>query len=427
MIQEFFSKIPKEFVYFVLTVLFSLLIGLEQRRRHNQQDNNHSFGSDRTFTLIGILGYVLYVLSPTTLIPFLIGLGLMVGFLGIYYYQKIKTASRFGLTAIITALITYCLAPLIYTQPQYLVLLILVSLLVVTEIKDDLSKISRKFDNNEFITLAKFIIVGGVILPLLPQTPIANGFSITPYNFWLSIVVVSAISYFSYLLQKFVFPHSGLLLTGLLGGLYSSTATTIILARKSKTSPGNNRVIPAIMLAISMMYLRIYLLALFFNKSIAMLLLPYFAILILISLLLAFFMMRYHHKLAPTGSNIELPQEQHNPLEFKTALVFGLLFVLFTIITHYVLKYYGSSGLHAVALVVGVTDIDPFILNLLQAKWNIDNHVLAAGILLAINSNNIAKFLYAGILGDRGLRRLVIISFSILIAAGFILYLIRPF
>lgn len=388
----------------------------------------HSFGTDRTFTLIGILGYVLYVLDTENLHLFLAGLVIITAFLGIYYIRKIQDFQRYGITAILTALITYCLAPLIYNQPQYVVLLIVVALLIVTEIKENLSRISRKFDNTEFVTLAKFLVLAGVILPLLPHTPIAAGFTISAYNFWLSIVVVSAISYFSYLLQKFVFPHSGLLLTGLLGGLYSSTATCIILARKSKQSPGNRLVVPAMMLAICMMYLRIFLLALFFNQHIATVLLPYFITMIVICATLAVVLMRFHQHIAK-GSypEVEVENQQHNPLEFKTAFVFGLLFVLFTVITHYVLRYYGTAGLHSIALLVGVTDIDPFILNLLQGNWHIAHSILAAGIILAINSNNVAKMAYSLVLGDQSLKRLVLIAYTTLVLTGFAMYLIRPF
>ena len=97
----------------------------------------------------------------------------------------------------------------------------------------------------------------------------SEAINVSPYKFWLAIVVVSSISYFSYLLRKFVFPDTGILLTGVLGGLYSSTATTVILARKSKENIASNRVLGAMFLAMTMMYLRIFLLALFFNQELA--------------------------------------------------------------------------------------------------------------------------------------------------------------
>ena len=268
MMHDFVSHIPADLIKFLLVTVFSLLIGLEQRRHYSDAEYETLFGTDRTFTLMGILGYILYLLSPVSMVAFLVGGGIVAGFLSIYYFQKTVQKQRFGITSIVIALITYCLAPLIYTQPQWLVLLIVISLLIITEIKNDLMKFSKRFDRDEFVSLAKFLVLTGVILPLLPDEPISAAIAISPYHFWLAIVVVSTISYLSYLLRKFVFPNSGMLLTGFLGGLYSSTATTVILAKKSKNTENKGSIPAAIFLAITMMYLRIFAFALLINLMI---------------------------------------------------------------------------------------------------------------------------------------------------------------
>jgi uncharacterized membrane protein (DUF4010 family) len=113
---------------------------------------------------------------------------------------------------------------MVFTQPVWLLLSFVVVILTLTELKNNLISLSKKASEEEFITLAKFIAFAGVILPLLPDKPISDQIPISPYNLWLAVVVVSGISYISYLLKKFVFPNSGLMLTGILGGLYSSTA-----------------------------------------------------------------------------------------------------------------------------------------------------------------------------------------------------------
>ena len=258
------QDIPPDFIKFFLVVVFSLLIGLEQRRQYIDLAFESLFGTDRTFTLIGILGFILYVINPDSMAPFLGGGAIIAGLLGIFYFQKIQIDKKFGLTSIIIALITYCLAPLVFTQPLWLTLLVVVCVLIITEVKESLFQFSQKVSNDEFITLAKFLVLAGVLLPLLPDTPISAYLPVSSYHFVLAIVAVSGISYFSYLLKKFVFPDSGIILTGILGGLYSSTATTIILARKSKEDNASNKVVPAIFLATAMMYLRIFLLAFFF-------------------------------------------------------------------------------------------------------------------------------------------------------------------
>ena len=409
--------IPTDLVKFMLVLVFSLIIGLEQRRHYINVAREMLFGTDRTFTLIGILGYILYVISPSGFLPFLTG-GLILSMLiGIYYYQKIKVQQHFGITSIVIALITYCLAPLVYLEPYWLVVLIVICILILTEIKQDLLKVSEKFDRNEFTTLAKFLALAGVVLPLLPTQPISADINISPYNFWLAIVVVSAISYFSYLLRKFVFPDTGILLTGFLGGLYSSTATVVILARKSKENVAGNRIIAAMFLAIAMMYFRIFLLAYIFDKEVAYKLLPAFLILIVLTLLLALYFVKI--KKSAGTDNEKLAVESHrNPLEFKTAALFGGLFALFAILTAYVIKNYGGHGVNVLSIAVGVTDIDPFILNLFQGKWSIGIGVITVAVLNAVSSNNTLKMGYALALADKSLRKQIVASFAILITAG---------
>lgn len=424
--NEIIEQIPADLVKFILVAVFSLLIGLEQRRQYIKEPSESLFGTDRTFTLIGILGYILYVASPQNLLPFCMGGLILGGLLAIYYFQKIKIHNLFGMTSLVTAFVTYSLAPLVYTQNKALVLLLVVVILIVTEVKDRLRQFSAKFGNDEFISLAKFIVLAGVILPLLPDTPISETINVSPYKFWLAIVVVSSISYLSYLLRKFVFPDTGILLTGVLGGLYSSTATTVILARKSKENIAPNRIIGAMFLALTMMYLRIFLLALFFNQEIAMKLAPAFASLLILSALIALFFIKFKKtEVTAATASEQVPTTEHqNPLEFKTALLFGGLFIVFAVITQFVIKTYGGNGVRNLAYVVGVTDIDPFIINLFQGKWAIDSTIITAAVLNAITSNNLLKLIYSLTLSDKKLRKELIISFGILIVAGVVVVFI---
>jgi|SRR6185312_16009533 len=416
--QDALSQIPPDLIKFLLVVVFSLLIGLEQRRHYIGEAPETLFGTDRTFTLLGIAGYILYVVSPQNMLPFIIGAAVIGWLLAVYYYHKINVNKLFGMTSLVTALITYSLAPLVYTQPKALVLLIVVVILVVTEIKENLRRLTTKFGSDEFISLAKFLVLAGVILPLLPDAPISEAINISPYKFWLAIVVVSSISYFSYLLRKFIFPDTGILLTGVLGGLYSSTATTVILARKSKENVDGNRIIGAMFLALTMMYLRIFLLAFFFNKEIAIALLPKFIALTVVSAGIAFYFSKIK-KAEKLKENEKVDTSTHqNPLEFKTALLFGALFIVFALVTEYVIRNYGGHGVNILAFVVGVTDIDPFIINLFQGKWDITASIISVAVLNAITSNNILKLIYALSLSDKSVRKELIISFGCLIVAG---------
>ncbi len=416
--MNFLEHIPTNFINFAIVFVFSLLIGLEQRIHHSDDDKHQLFGTDRTFTLIGILGFILYIIAPESLIPFLVGGASLFILLTVSYYLKIKVTGEFGLTTVIIAMITYTLTPLVFLHNKVLVLLIFVSIIILTEIKNDLKHLAKKFGHDEFLTFSKFIVLAGVILPLLPDKPISEDINLSLYNIWMAIVAVSSISYISYILKKFVFPNSGLLLTAILGGLYSSTATTIILAKKSKEEKSSFKVGAAIIVATSMMYLRLELLAFIFSPQIAIKLAPYFGVLIIVTGLITY-IFNGRESEAETSKN---HKEKHkNPLEFKTAIIFGLLFAFFSVLTDFVVKQYGDAGINILSLIVGVTDIDPFVLNLFQNGLNsLTLELIVRAVLLATASNNILKMIYAIIIGNKNIRKPVIIGFSLTILVSFV-------
>ena len=422
--MELLNFIPVGFIKFFLVLIFSLLIGLEQRRHHINDNEDLLFGTDRTFTFIGLLAYVLFISDMVTYIPFLIGLVLIGFLLGIQYFHKISQYRKYGLTSVILALLTYCIPIMVFTQPVWLVLSFIVALLLVTELKSHFITLSKKASEEEFITLAKFIALAGILLPLLPEANISAQIPFSPYHLWLAIMVVSGISYCSYLLKKFVFPSSGILLTGILGGIYSSTVTTVILSRQQKQGNGGVQTVSAIMIANGMMYLRILFLAVIFNRAVALQMAIPFIIMFFIAYILSRFVSG-KNKNIPTEETPETNLEPNkNPLEFRTAAIFGLLFVLFALLTNFVLKIYGSSGVTGLAFAVGVTDIDPFLLNLLQSKSGIGQMTIVLAILNATNSNNLLKMIYSVTLSSKSIRKSLILNFSILIVSGLLLSII---
>lgn len=421
--MEIISQLPKELINFLLVVIFSLVIGLEQRRLHIDTESEALFGTDRTITLIGILGFILYTVFPTNLAVFWGGGIVISALLGVYYYNKIKLANKWGFTSIVIALITYCLTPLIDLEPLWLVMLVVVTILIIVEIKQSLFNFSKKFDSNEFSLLAKFIIIAGIVLPLLPHTPISEIINISAYQIWVSIVAVSGISYLSYLLRKFAFPDSGIILSAILGGLYSSTATTIILARKSKQENNTTKIVAGIFGATGMMYVRILLLAWIFNPQVAVKLVPLFSIILVVNLLVIGIPYFKRGKETPTKESIV--NNTHNPLEFKTAIFFGLLFAFFAVLTKFVVSNYGNMGVSILSFIVGVSDIDPYILNLFQhSSTDLLISTIVNATIIATASNNLMKMIYAVSIGSKDMRRKIIIGFGALVITSITVVLV---
>ena len=296
-----------------------------------------------------------------------------------------------------------------------MVLLIVVTVLIFTELKETFATISQKFDRYEFITLAKFLIIAGVILPIVPDRPIVMGLSLTPYKIWLAVVVISSISYISYLLKKFVFPDASIILSGILGGLYSSTATTIILAKKSKKEPQHlNQYMAGIIFATALMYLRILVLILIFNQPLSVIVWPYFIGLFLFTVIIGLVVVFYRNRLTTTVDQ-EL-QTDKNPLEFKVALIFASLFVALTIITYEMLNRFGTPGLNVLSYFVGLVDIDPFLISLFQGKHAVAADAILLATFQAIVSNNALKMIYGCFFAGKIGRIYLIPGFLLIIA-----------
>jgi len=421
--QAFLNSIPKELTNFLLVSVFALLIGLSQRKLHQMDEEKHVFGTDRTFAFIGIFGFILYVIEPTNHYFFAGGGLALVFLLGINYYFKLLTFQRFGLTTIMIALITYCLAPIVITQPSWLTLIIVVAVLILTELKDTFMVFTDKLDKEEFVTLAKFLVIIGIILPIIPNERLIPEISLTPYRIWLAVVVISSISYLSYLLRKFVFHDSGIIISGILGGLYSSTATTVILSRKSKTSGEKdlNKYSAAIIFATAMMYLRVFIIILIFNASLFLTTMPYFIIMFLITIGIGVFLMLNKKKSDDVDVDTTQIVNDKNPLEFKVALIFTLLFIAFSFITYYTIKNFGTGGLNILSVLVGVTDIDPFLINLFQGKYEVTETIIALATFQAIISNNFLKMIYSISFSEKTIRKKMIISFGTIIVINIIL------
>lgn len=399
--EKIYQIFPQELFTFVLVTLFSLLIGLSQRKlslkKEGEGIDKTFFGTDRTFTFIGILGYLLYILDPVNMFLFMGGGLALIILLGLNYYVKMSQHNIYGITSIITGLITFCLAPIVETQPSWFYIMVVVTVLLFTEMKSTFTEIAQHMQNDEMITLAKFLAISGIILPMLPNENLIPGINLTPYTIWLATVVVSGISYLSYLLKRYVFRQSGTLVAGIVGGLYSSTATISVLARKCKHAKEKEipEYVAAMLMAVSMMYLRFLILIPVFSVEIFLSVYPYLLIMSFVSIIIAWVIHKKTDFTELTKDTEDDREESNNPLEFKVALIFALLFVVFTVVTHYTFSYAGAEGLSILSFVSGLSDVTPFVLTLLQGTGSLAVSMAVACTLQAIVSNNLMKMCYA--------------------------------
>lgn len=382
-----------QLVSFLVVTAFSFLIGLEVKSyrtlRKKTKAENHFFGDVRTYSFIGILGFILYTIDEKQLILYVSGFIVLSLLYAILYYKNLIEGKR-SILLFIVMLLVYSFGALVQTEPLWMSALLYVSIIFILNSTEGVEKYIKDINIEEFETLGKMVLLSAVILPLLPDTKSIPYIPLSPFKIWLAVVVISAISYGGYLVQKYFFPSKGYFLTGIFGGSYSSTATTVVLARKAKHLGGLNVIDAAIISATSVMYLRLIIVALLFNFEIGkMLILPFVSLSVIGFIISAFYLKNQKEQK-------ERPDiVDKNPLELKTALIFAFLFVAMMVLTKYVTQDYGKAGLEILSFVVGFTDIDPFVLSILTGKFSVTSIQIVAAIMIAAGSNNLLKAIYA--------------------------------
>jgi uncharacterized membrane protein (DUF4010 family) len=364
-------------------------------------------GGIRTFPLLAILGALLFLLQPHSLLPFVTGLAAVAA----WQYAHIRMAAiepelRPSLMIPGTSALAYALGPVALTQPPWVVVAASVSAVILIESRESLHRLVLVIAPTEVFTLGKFLILIGVVLPLLPNHPIIAWTPITPFQVWLAVVATSTLSYVSYLLQKYLPARSMALLPAILGGLYSSTVATVALARQQRSAGAVRREFAVgIVVATIIMYLRIAVIVALFDRPLALMMLPALLGLALLGTGFAVWdwtQMAHSDSAAPAGQVAVA-----NPLQLATALGFAAMFVLVALLSNWARVGFGQRGVFVLAAITGVANTDPFVLSLAQGGVSaMSGPALSAAILIAASSNNALKAVYALAFGGvRGCRR----------------------
>jgi uncharacterized membrane protein (DUF4010 family) len=404
-------------VFKILLVLFlSFLIGLE-REEKKATPEHYAFGGVRTYPLIGLIGYSMAFLSTGHLALLSVGLGVISLFMLLSYWHKVKVSPESGLTSELAGVAIYLVGVLVYYQHFWVATTLATTSLILLELKAALEGLARRFSPNDIFVFTEFLLLTIVILPILPNQGFGP-FQINPFKVWLVLVAVSGVSYASFLLQHMFQGQPGIWLIALLGGAYSSTVTTVALAKRSRSDHNSDAYVGGILMASGMMYLRLALLISLFNQDLRHRLIIPFGLLAL-GAIGAGWLWSLHSDTAVASSRLNHTYRSKNPLELRAGLVFVLLFMGLLILTHYTTLYLGKAGVYTLAGIMGVTDVDPFILGMTQATGHTTGvTVAAAAILIAAASNNVVKGIYALLFADRRTGRLSLLLMTVLGVLG---------
>ncbi len=398
---------------FLISFAIGALIGIERERK---QSKIKEFAGIRTFMLIAVFGTSSAFLStfyPNFIIIAFLGLVAMVG---LSYIQTTRENGDIGITTEVTALLTFILGALCFTDEGLQIVPILAIIITtLLAVKPYLHKFARRISQKEINNTLKFLIIAFVILPLLPDQTFGPLDVFNPYQIWLIVVFISGISFAGYILMKFIGPEKGISATGIIGGLVSSTAVVTAMAARVKESDFLIRAaVFAAVVASSMMFLRVLLEVAVINPDLIGLVAAPMLSMGILGILLGLVAWKAT-KVREVGEDLKLK----NPFSLRPALIFGLLFIGILFASKIAEIYFGNSGLYITSIISGVADVDAITISMaLLARDTISPDVAVTAITLAAISNTIVKFLIALFFGTRKFGYIIGAIFAIIIIAG---------
>ena len=408
-----------------LAVGLAVFMGLAFEETYKTEERS-SPGGIRTFPMLAMCGATLYLIEPAHAIAFVAGLVALGAWL--HAYLRTAPAKPEAPTFMIPAsnLLAYVIGPIVLLQPPWVAVALAVAAVLLLGTRERLHRLIHVVPRDELLTVGEFLILVGIILPLVPHERVSSLTPLTPYGIWLAVVTVCTLSYLSYLLQRYAPIKNAALLPAVLGGAYSSTATTVVLAkrlREAKQAPAD--ISAGIVAATAVMYVRLGVVVAVFDAHFALTLAPALAALCAIGAALAIYEWRRPRARSAKTNLVVLPK---NPLQIPAALIFAALIVVISVISAWVRSAFGESGILVLSAVVGLTDIDPFVLNIAQGGiGGMSVASLCAAVLIAASSNNVAKAAYSigfgGMAGRRPAMLLLALALLGLLAAS--IYIVK--
>ncbi len=401
------------FYRFGVALAIGLMIGLQREyahwAEHKEYEGEGLFAGARTFPLLAVLGASAALISSIISSPLILFAGILAAgaVVGVAYFFEARSGSG-GITTEIAALTTVLIGALCYYGHLGLAAALGVTVTVLLALKLQTRLFIRQLEPEDVWATLKFAVITIVVLPLLPRTgygpePLSV---LVPYKIWLMVVFISGISFLGYILIKLVGAHRGVGLTGILGGLASSTAVTLSFSQRSRSVTGLERPFAlAILLAWGVMFIRILVEVAVLNfRLLGIVWIPIVAALG-VTLVYCVFLYRRH--------SVEKQDEEDrfkNPFELGPALTFGLAFAVILVIAKAASMYLGDAGIYLSSIVSGLADVDAITLSMaeLSRDGSVDDLTAARAIVLAAASNTLVKGGIVLSAGSRGLRQVIL-------------------
>jgi len=393
-----------------------LLLGLERERKREAE---LLFGGVRTFALIALLGALGAFLEREMHQSWLI-IAAFVAMSALVIVSYATTAARgeLGITTEVTALLAFIVGALCGWEQVAVASVATVVCLLLLTLKDFLHRLARRVEPTDVEATLTFAVISVIILPLLPNQnfgppPIDV---INPYKIWLMVVLIAGLNFLGYLLVKVLGNEHGFVLTGVLGGLVSSTAVTLSFSQRSRREPTmSTAFVLAIVVAWTIMFIRVVVIVGLVNRALAGGLAQALGWMATANLIISLVLWR-RSRSRETG----VVSAGANPFELSEAIKFGLLFGIVIVVAKAAEAYLGEAGLYLAGAVAGLTDVDAISLSManLAATNPASVKVAEHTIVIAVVSNTLVKTGMAAFMGAPALRRTIVMAALILLIAA---------
>lgn len=404
--NELIASLPPELATvprYLAALAIGLLMGLERER------NPAAKAGLRTFALTGLLAVLTAHLASALNTPWLVAAGmLLVGAMIITAYMRTPAQADDdpGTTTTAALLLCYALGILVWLYEIQLAVMLAIAATVLLYFKPELRGMSQKLSRRDLLSVLQFAVLALIILPLLPNRDYGPYGALNPYQIWWMVVLISGVGLAGYAALHLIGRTRGTAVLGLLGGLVSSTATTLSFSRHARASAGMLPIaVTVILLANLVVLVRLGVLAAVLAPAVLPHLLPVLAGGLVAGGLAALYGVRALH---PHGE--PPPLEMSNPTELRTALGFGVLYGVVLLAAAWLSDWFGHGGLYVVGLISGLTDVDAITLSSLRLHnlGKLPIGILVNVVTLAVLANLVFKSVLALSIGGRQLARHVV-------------------
>lgn len=398
----------------LITLGIGLLLGLEREQAYHRKEGKSLFAGIRTFSIVAILGYLAVFLGE--LLSELAFLGILLGVIGIIGIAYIRAQSSIhGTTTEFSLMLVFLLGGMVKLGYHQLSVGIAIGVTALLAFKIRLHKFAGALSQDELLSILKFLLVTALVLPVLPDKEVGPYGFFNAYRTGLILSIFLALNFAGYFLSRF-FRERSALLTGILGGLASSTATAWYFSRQVGKGQGKGRrEAAAVVLASAIMFPRILIWPALLNWALFKALALPVSLLGLIGVGASWYLFRS----ARQEELVESP-EHGNPLNFREAFIFAFIYTAIQFGVGYASEHLGDTGVYWAAAISGFADVDAITVSMSEYGGGVRRlNVAAAATVIASVSNTLVKYGFCLAFGNPSLRKNATFGFSlILLAAG---------